>query len=57
MNEDQENNKKIIAEIDAVYKEYLNKMNELKDKQNELIDAYILKLEEKKKKALIKKLN
>ena len=33
-----QNNKEKVAEIDRIYKEYLDQMNELKDAQNKLIN-------------------
>jgi mevalonate kinase len=48
--------KKIVAEIERVYEEYSDKMSKLRDRQNELIKEYILKLEEKKKEDLAKKI-
>jgi gamma-glutamylcyclotransferase (GGCT)/AIG2-like uncharacterized protein YtfP len=51
MNDD----KKIIAEIEKISKEYWEKLGELKMEQNEVVREYILKLEEKKKEELMKK--
>lgn len=47
---------KIIEEIEKISKEYWAKLDELKLEQNEVIREYILKLEEKKKEELMKKL-
>ncbi|KKQ13861.1 MAG: hypothetical protein US30_C0008G0044 [Candidatus Moranbacteria bacterium GW2011_GWF2_36_839] len=50
-----QNNKEKVVEIERIYKEYLDQMNELKKAQNKLIDDYIYKLEEKKKEEIMKK--
>lgn len=52
---DAQDNKKIIAEIEKISKEYRKRMDELKIEQNEVIREYVLKLEEKKREEIMKK--
>lgn len=54
---DKSQNKKIIAEINKLYQEYIAGMNKLKEEQNQLIKKYINKLEEKKKEELRKSIS
>lgn len=44
----QDDNQKKVAEIEAIYAEYLKEIKKLRDQQNEIITSFIKKLEEKK---------
>lgn len=48
------NNKKVINEIEKIYKEYIVEMKKLRDEQDELFKSYTLNLEKKKKDELLK---
>ena len=44
----QNENQKKVAEIEAIQAEYMNEIEKLRVQQNEIISAFIKKLEEKK---------
>ena len=44
----QNDNQKKVAEIEAIQAEYMNEIEKLRVQQNEIISAFIKKLEEKK---------
>lgn len=54
MNNDQ-NNKKTIAEIEGISDEYWKNIDELRKEQDEVIQEYVSKLEEKKRGEIMKK--
>ena len=41
-------NKKKVEEIEAIYAEFVGRMKESRDEQNEIVSGFIKKLEEKK---------
>lgn len=49
-------NKNIVAEIEKIYAEYMEKIAELKKEKNQLINEVISKLEENKREELMKKI-
>jgi len=44
----QNDNQKKVAEIEAIYAEYMNEIKKLREQQNEIIAEFVKKLEEKK---------
>lgn len=52
----QQDNQKVIEEIERISKIYWEKMNELRLEQNQVIQEYILALEKKKREEVMKKL-
>jgi hypothetical protein len=50
-------NKNIVAEIEKIHAEYMEKIAELKKEKKQLINEVVSKLEEKKREELMKKIN
>jgi hypothetical protein len=50
------NNQKKINKIKEIKKEYFSQISKLKSEQNEIINEFIQKLEEKKKENIFKKI-
>ncbi|MFZ2193464.1 MAG: hypothetical protein WAV31_04440 [Candidatus Moraniibacteriota bacterium] len=49
-------NQEIIIKIEKIKREYLTQISKLKSEQNEIINEFIQRLEEKKKENILKKI-
>ena len=54
--QEQKINEQVVAEIERIHAEYIEKINELKKEKKLLIEEMVSKLEEKKKEELMKKI-
>jgi len=54
--QEQKTNEQVVAEIERIHAEYMEKINELKKEKKLLIEEIVSKLEEKKKEELMKKI-
>ena len=54
--QEQKTNEQVVAEIERIHAEYMEKINELKKEKKLLIEEMVSKLEEKKKEELMKKI-
>lgn len=54
--QEQKTNEQVVAEIERIHAEYIEKINELKKEKKLLIEEMVSKLEEKKKEELMKKI-